>query len=119
MQSSESALLSAFGVPVQSLAKAILDVKGDYDPEDDLVLQVQARPNDIEGFNLQVRARAWLGHAQCVRRCVSGSAGPAGHQPGVPIGECWAHAGRPEAQGSKKACRWHLAGALHLVGSQS
>ena len=43
---------------VQGLAKAILDVKGDYDPEDDLVLQVQARPNDIEGFNLQVRACA-------------------------------------------------------------
>lgn len=43
---------------VQGLAKAILDVKGNYDPEDDLVLQVQARPNDIEGFNLQVRACA-------------------------------------------------------------
>ena len=43
---------------VQDLSKAILDVKGDYDVEDDLALQVQARPNDIESFNLQVRAYA-------------------------------------------------------------
>ena len=74
---------------VQKLARAILDVKGDYDPEDDLVLQVQARPNDIEGFNLQVRARAWL--AQSARWSVSGFAGLADHQLDVPVGGCGPH----------------------------
>ena len=76
-------------VLVQKLARAILDVKGDYDPEDDLVLQVQARPSDIEGFNLQVRARAWL--AQSAHWSSLGLAGLADHQLDVPVGGCGPH----------------------------
>jgi transcriptional accessory protein Tex/SPT6 len=39
----------------KDLAKAILDEGGAWDPEDDWVLQAHARPNEVEGFNLQVR----------------------------------------------------------------
>ena len=63
----QSSKLIAGNVLVQDLAKTILDVKGDYDPEDNLALQVQARPNDIEGFNLQVRARLC---AECAAVCL-------------------------------------------------
>ena len=105
---------------VQGLAKAILGVKGDYDPEDDLVLQVQARPNDIEGFNLQVRACAWL-CMQSVQWSVSGSeagsAGPIGCQPGVPGGDSRAHAGKPEARKGERACCKQMAGALPCIHS--
>ena len=53
------------------------------------MLQVQARPSDIEGFNLQVRARAWL--AQSARWSVLGFAGLADHQLDVPVGGCGPH----------------------------
>ena len=101
-------------VLVQKLARAILDVKGGYDPEDDLVLQVQARPNDIEGFNLQVRARASLAQSACWS--ISGFAGLADHQLDVPVGVCGPHTGRPELQNGERACCRYLAGVLTRQG---
>lgn len=51
----------------KELARAILDAGGSYNAEDDIVLQAQARPNDVEGFNLQVSLLDQI-RQHCVRQ---------------------------------------------------